>query len=95
MPVTDLERLLSQFHQDWNLQFQTWEALVDQWMASAGPERAARTKRELIQLLETARTEAGLDQELDRLGCEYYAAEDPGGYRGWLTAILHRLEMGT
>lgn len=93
-PQNELAWLLGQFYAEWDYTFDAWEDLVDDWAANSSAERRAAAAAQLDDLLRAAGSEDELDHELDRLGCEYYAAEDPGGYRGWLTAVRDRLVGG-
>lgn len=91
MPKTELEWLMSQFHQDWDLQFDTWEELVDHWREGSSAGQIGEAIRQLDDLLVSANSEQELQGSIESLHCDYYADDEGGGYRAWLGAVRGRL----
>lgn len=85
--MDDLRFVLSAyFHQDWNHTYDSWQAVVDDYLAVSG-ESAQEIPSEIDRLLETP-DDAELGDILLSLGCAY---DPPEGDRAWLTAVAERI----
>lgn len=93
-PETELEWLLGQFYAEWDETFDTWEDLVDDWMAGSPPSRRAAAAAEISKLLSDADDSQEFAIRMSRMGCDFDPRPDDGGYRGWLTAVRDRLVGG-
>jgi hypothetical protein len=90
-----LEYFLSNyFHQDFNVEFGSVWGAVNAFV-SEEPGLAQAVPEEIEHLLATRPEERDLDEYLTRLGCQYLAQPDDGGYRGWLTEIARRVAAAT
>lgn len=90
-PTTELEWLLSQFYAEWDDAFDSWEEVVDDWVAGSSRERCAAAATEIDTLLPVANDSQEFAVRLSRLGCDFDPRPDEGGYRAWLTAVRDRL----
>ncbi len=79
------------FHQDWMLDHDSPEAVVDDYVRSESEATVARLRDELDALLARAPEEAELSALLHDCGCEYDPARDGVGYRDWLRSVRERL----
>lgn len=89
--MDDLRFVLSAyFHQDWNHTYDSWQAVVDDYLAVSG-ESARGIPSEIDRLLETP-DDAALGNILLSFGCAY---DPPEGDRAWLAAVAERIRAGS
>lgn len=89
---TELENFFSgYFHQDWMMEHDTTDAVVDYYRQSDAAAVPA-TREQLERLLASAADESALAQEAQGLGCEYAPDADGLTWRQWLEGVLHRLQ---
>ena len=95
MDNPELKKLMAAyFHQDFDeVHGGVWET-VDAYVR-ADPVRASLLPAEIDRVLQELPTEDEVDRYLDGLGCQYLAAPEDGGYRGWLTEIARRVSEAT
>ncbi|AMO59075.1 contact-dependent growth inhibition system immunity protein [Mycolicibacterium smegmatis] len=88
---TDLYQFLAtNFHQDWDLEADDWEGIVDNYVNEDPVAEPLRTLAQEIDDLREARAEADLKQFLVRkVGVDY--GPDPLTYKEWLGQIADRL----
>ncbi len=79
------------FHQDWMMEHDSAEAVVDAWREGESDEYIARARDELDRLLARDYDEAALGEEVRRLGSEYDPTREGTAWRDWLTGIQRRL----
>ena len=84
--------LAAYFHQDWALEHATPDAVVDYYRDSESTEQVAATRDDLARLLAREPDEEALGAAARRLGSEYDPTRDGGSWRGWLDAVLARLD---
>jgi len=90
---TDLRQFLgAYFHQDWDLESDNWEGVVDNYVNDDPVAEPLRTLAREIDNLRTTRTETDLSQFLLRTVGVYYAPE-PLAYGEWLCQIANRLRQ--
>jgi hypothetical protein len=79
------------FHQDWALDRESWEPVVDEFVSESPHSVVVETADELTEVLAAHLSDAELTTVLDRLG----ATVSPAGFdlttTGWLEAMLWRL----
>jgi hypothetical protein len=84
--------LAGYFHQDWVLEAQRWEDVVDDYVAETPRSAVTGCVADLRSILAAGLDEVELAAVLDRLG----ASIDPAAYglsaTAWLEAVLARLE---
>lgn len=80
------------FHQDWMLDHDSADAVVDAWRESEGDEYIARARDELDRLLARDFDEAALGAAVRGLGCEYDPTRDDTSWHDWLADIRQRLQ---
>jgi hypothetical protein len=84
--------LAGYFHQDWVLDRDGWEDVVDDFVAESPRSVVSECAADLRGLLGAGLSEEELARVLDRLGCSV----EPSAYgltpSAWLTAVLTRLE---
>jgi len=90
-PETELEWLLGQFYEAWGDAFETWEDLVDDWIARAPASWPSAAAAQIDDLLPSANDSQAFAIKLARRGCDFDPRPDDGGYRVWLTAVRDRL----
>jgi hypothetical protein len=82
--------LATNFHQDWDLEADDWEGVVDNYVNEDPSAAHLRMLATEINDLLAIRTEEALREFLVRkVGVDYLP--DPLSYRGWLTNIATRL----
>lgn len=83
------------FHQDWSLEHDSADAVVDAWREGEDDEYIARAREELDRLLARDLDDAALGAAVRALGSEYDPTRDgsrsDGGWRDWLTSVQRRL----
>jgi phenylalanyl-tRNA synthetase beta subunit len=84
--------LAAYFHQDWQAEHATPEAVVDYYRDSESPGQVAATRRELGHLLGLGLDEQALGDMLRSAGCEFDPTRTGLGWRDWLSAVHARLE---
>lgn len=80
------------FHQDWDLEADDWEGVVDNYVNDDPVAGPLRTLAEEIDYLRTTRTEAELSQFLLRTAGAYYNPR-PLTYKVWLAQLAERLRQ--
>lgn len=84
------------FHQDWSLEHDSADAVVDAWRESEDAGYLANARQELDRLLARDLDDAALGAAVRHLGSEYDPTRDPsrgdGGWRDWLVSIQQRLQ---
>lgn len=80
------------FHQDWALDRDSWEPVVDEFITESPHSVVVATVDELREVLAAHLTDAELTVVLDRLG----ASVAPAGFEltptAWLEAMVRRLQ---
>jgi CdiI immunity protein len=83
--------LAGYFHQDWALDRDRWEPVVDEFVSESPHSVVVETADELSEVLNAHLTDPELTAVLDSLG----ASVSPGGFAltptAWMEAVLHRL----
>lgn len=83
------------FHQDWSVEHDSTDAVVDAWRDGEDAEYIARARDELDRLLARDLDDAALGAAVRALGCEYDPTRDEsrgdGGWRDWLTTVQRQL----
>ncbi len=83
------------FHQDWSLEHDSADAVVDSWREGEDAEYIARARDELDRLLARDLDDAALGAAVRALGSEYDPPRDTargdGGWRDWLVSVKQRL----
>lgn len=83
------------FHQDWMEDAERPEEVVEQYLATAIPDEAARLAEDIRAFLESCSDEAELRDRLFReLGCYYDPTADGVAARDWLLQIVSALSGG-
>lgn len=77
------------FHEDFASYGQTWQEIVQVYVAETSPAARRSAVEEIDQLLEAERSESGLAARLDDLWVAYLP--DPLTPRAWLEAIRDRV----
>ncbi|BBZ34483.1 contact-dependent growth inhibition system immunity protein [Mycolicibacterium confluentis] len=87
----DLDQFLgAYFHQDWDLEAEDWEGVVDSYVKARPVARALCNLAQEIDNLRQARAEPDLEQFLvNSVGVDYLP--DPLTYTEWLGQIADRL----
>lgn len=86
--MDNLEYLLSAyFHQDWNHTYDSWQAVVDDYVA-VGRDATRAVPTEIDRLLLQTPDDSELANVLTSLGCAY---DPPEGDRQWLAAVGERI----
>jgi len=91
----ELERVFqflgSSFHQDWTLDYGSWEEAVDFYTTGQSPERRTQLLRDLDRFIERVERCAPAEQEklLDRVGLEYRPTRIT--VVEWLRAVRERI----
>jgi hypothetical protein len=78
------------FHQDWNLDDPSWQAVVSRFVRDDGKEGARHVREEVNKLLTQVESDVQLAQVLNDLGC-YYWAGSPAETRVWLENLNAKL----
>ena len=84
--------LAAYFHQDWQAEQPTPEAMVDYYRSSESPAQVEATRREIERLLALEPDDAALGARLRGIGCEYDPTRGGGSWRDWLQAVHARLD---
>ena len=79
------------FHQDWMLEHDSAEAVVDAWREGEDDEYIARARDELDRLLSRDFDDAALGAAVRGLGSEYDPTRNGTGWGDWLAGIQRRL----
>ena len=79
------------FHQDWAVEHESAEAVVDAWREGESDEYIARARDELDRLLARDLDDQALAAAVRALGSEYDPTGDGIGWRDWLVGIQRRL----
>ncbi|AOH35323.1 contact-dependent growth inhibition system immunity protein [Luteimonas sp. JM171] len=79
------------FHQDWMMEHDTADAVVDAWRKGESDEYIARARDELDRLLARDFDEEALGAAVRGMGSEYDPTRDGTGWRDWLAGIQRRL----
>lgn len=80
------------FNQDWMLDDQSWQGVIDRFTRMEPRSTVADTHRELVSLLASEKPEPELAREvLDTLGSYYDPRGTGGTMRGWLEQIAAML----
>lgn len=84
--------LATNFHQDWDLEADDWEGIVDNYVNEDPVSEPLRMLAQEIDDLRESRTEPDLKQFLVRtVGVDY--GPDPLSYKEWLGQIADRLRQ--
>ncbi len=75
------------FHQDWDMDDPTAEAVVRRYMRDADPQEVQRVAVEIDDFLRIEMTEEERRAILDKFGCEYYPPGDGLSYSEWLRQV--------
>lgn len=86
--------LAAYFHQDWQAEHATPDAVVAYFRGSESPQQVAATGEELAVLLASDEDDAALGRTARALGCEYDPTRDGGTWRGWLQGVQAALAQG-
>lgn len=85
-----LENLLAAyFHQDWRMEHDSVEAVVDYYRGSESPEMVAALRTELAALQAEGLDDAALGAKLQGMGCEY--VPDGDDWTGFAATVASRL----
>lgn len=80
------------FHQDWDLEADDWEGIVDGYASDHPTAESLRILADEIDSLRAARSEPNLEQFLvHTVGVEY--CPEPETYKEWLGQIADRLRQ--
>lgn len=79
------------FHQDWSVEHDSADAVVDAWREGESDEYIARARDELDRLLARDLDDEALGAAVRTLGSEYDPTREGGGWRDWLTSVQRRL----
>ncbi|MGV9803614.1 contact-dependent growth inhibition system immunity protein [Mycobacterium sp. NPDC003449] len=80
------------FHQDWDLEADDWEGIVDSYAGDHPTAESLRMLAQEIDSLREARSEQNLEQYLVNTVGVYYGPE-PLTYKEWLGQIADRLRQ--
>lgn len=90
--MSDLENFFSAyFHQDWSMDHDTAEEVVDYYRESESEQTVAGTREQLSALLAQGLDEDELAEKVQNMGCEYDPTCDGGNYRDWLASLAQYL----
>ena len=90
---TDLYQFFAAyFHQDWDLEADDWQGVVDNYVNEDPTAAPLRTLAQEIDDLRGARAEPDLEQFLVRTVGVYYAPQ-PLTYKEWLGQVADRLRQ--
>ncbi|MGE2734445.1 contact-dependent growth inhibition system immunity protein [Mycolicibacterium vaccae] len=90
---TELHRFLAAyFHQDWDMEADGWEGIVDTYSSDHPSGHHLKTLAREIDDLRVARDEAALENFLVETIGVYYGPE-PLTYKEWLAQIAERLRQ--
>ncbi len=79
------------FHQDWALDRDRWEPVVDEFISESPHSVVVETADELRGMLAATLTDSELTAVLDRLGASVSPAGSGLTPSAWLEAVLQRL----
>ena len=83
--------LAGYFHQDWPLDRDRWEDVVDEFVRESPHSVVVATADELADVLDTSLTEPEFAVVLERLGASVVPDASGLTSAGWLQALLQRL----
>ncbi|TWI06142.1 hypothetical protein IP90_00406 [Luteimonas cucumeris] len=83
--------LSAYFHQDWAVEHDSPQAVVDYYLEGESERQVAQLRDEIARLLAQDLDEDTLASLVQELGSEYDASQDGGTYRDWLRDIEERL----
>jgi hypothetical protein len=83
----------SYFHQDWDLDDPTVDAVVHRYIRDASPQEAGRVAAEIDDFIRIGMSEDERRQALDTFGCQYHPPGDGLSYSEWLRQV-HDLLIG-
>lgn len=86
--------LSAYFHQDWAMEHDTPQAVVDGYRSGEAPDQLKATREDLARLLVVEPDDAALGEEARRLGSEYDPTRDGSTWRGWLESVQAALSRG-
>jgi hypothetical protein len=75
------------FHQDWDLDDPTAEAVIRRYIRDADPHEVQRVAAEIDEFLRVEMTEEKRRAILDKFGCEYFPPGDELSYSEWLRQV--------
>ena len=82
------------FNEDWSLDHETWQEVVDSYIASEPPDLVTSAAEELKALLETEDDDSQLERRLLReFGCYFNTASVGLTPRTWLREVLGVLQQ--
>ncbi len=81
------------FHQDWDMDDPTPEAVIRRYCLDADPQEVQRVASEINEFLRIEMTEEERRTVLGRFGCEYLPSADDVSYSEWLRQV-HDLLTG-
>lgn len=79
------------FHQDWALEHDSADRVVEAWRDGEDAGYIARARDELDRLLARDLDDAALGAAVRGLGSEYDPTRDGTGWRDWLVSVQRRL----
>ena len=79
------------FHEDWSIDYASWEAAVDDFVQSEPAESIRAAQMELKQLLDSGYSESKVWDILFELGCYYNPTNNDTNVFNWLQDIRKRL----
>ncbi len=82
------------FHQDWVVDQESWEGVVDDFIAESAPPVVTDCAEELRQLIAGGLSDAELATVLRRLDSSVAPSSLQMSATEWLSAVLQRLEGG-
>ena len=83
--------LSAYFHQDWQMEHETADAVVDYYRHNESSELVAQTRVEAETLLGEDLDDDALGARLSALGSEYDPTRDGATWRGWLQRLAQSL----
>lgn len=90
MEPEPFQYLLGYFHQDWTDDYDSWEELIDDFVAN-DRQVAERTPAALRALLEE-NSESALAEKCDDMHVAWDFARMGGSYTNWFQMLLERIE---
>lgn len=79
------------FHQDWMVDHETPDAVVDDYLGAESEATVSQLRSELGELLAQGLEEDALAAQLRSFGCEYDPTRDGRSVRDWLQSIQVRI----
>lgn len=91
-PETPLVNLFGGYlHEDWNLEYPSVDAAIEDFMVTSGAEYVALAHAQLLDLLLECRDEPFLQRKLDEYHCSYAPTRDGRTALEWLTKVEQQL----